>query len=76
MVANINKLNGKIAEKNYTRKRLAEEIGMSELTLRKKITDENSDFYIEESIKLSKVLDLTIVEYLDIFFGEKLEFNS
>ena len=68
MVNNINKLKGKIAENNYTIKRLSKEIGMSETTLRKKINDDSSEFSISESEKIRKKLNLTIEEFLNIFF--------
>ena len=76
MVANINKLKGKIAENGYTMRALSKEIGMSETTLRRKINFKNQDFTIGESKKVKEKLKLTIDEYLCIFFNEELEFNA
>lgn len=76
MVKNINKLKGKMAEEGYTMKSLSKKTGMSETTLRRKISFEEHDFTIDESIKVKKLLKMTDEEYLYIFFGEELEFNS
>lgn len=76
MVKNVNKLKGKIAEKGYTLKKLSEELGLSELTLRRKINDNNYDFYLGETTDVAKILNLSGEEYLEIFFNSKLEFNS
>ena len=76
MVANINKLKGKIIEKGYKPKEFADAIGMCELTVRRKINNKNSDFSIIESLNVKKILNLSTQDYLDIFFGSELEFNS
>lgn len=76
MVKNVNKLKGKIAEKGYTFKKLSEELGLSELTLRRKINDDNYDFYLGETTNIAKILELSGEEYINIFFDTELEFNS
>lgn len=76
MVKNVNKLKGKIAEKGYTFKKLSEELGLTELTLRRKMNDNNYDFYLGETTDIAKILELSGEEYLEIFYGSKLEFNS
>ena len=75
MVQNINKLKGKIIENGYTLKSMSAEIGICETSLRRKINDK-SDFSIEESLVVKDRLHLSTEDYLDIFFGTKLEFNS
>ena len=75
MVQNINKLKGKITENGYTIKRLASEVGLCEASLRRKINDK-AEFTLSETLKVKEKLHLTSQEYLDIFFGSKLEFNS
>ena len=75
MVQNINKLKGKITENGYTIKTLATEIGICETSLRRKINDK-SEFSISESLIVKDRLNLSNNDYLDIFFGSKLEFNS
>lgn len=76
MVQNINKLNGKIAENGYNKKEFAKIIGLSETTLRRKAYTGKSDFSISESLLIKDKLSLSNQDYLDIFFGPKLEFNS
>lgn len=68
MVKNINKLKGKMAENGYTLKRLTEELGISENTLRRKMNDENSEFTVGESDAIRKMLNLTIEEFFNIFY--------
>ena len=76
MVQNINKLKGKITENGYTIKTLADKIGICEATLRKKVNNNNSEFSISESLRIKEELKLSNSDYLEIFFGQKLEFNS
>ena len=76
MVHNINKLKGKITEKGYKMEEFADKIGMSESTLRRKINKENNDFFIGESLVIKDKLELSTKDYLEIFYGQKLEFNS
>lgn len=76
MVQNINKLKGKITENGYTMKTLSKEIGLCEVSLRKKINNNKSEFSLSESLKVKKILNLTTNEYVEIFFGSKLELNS
>lgn len=75
MVQNINKLKGKITENGYTIKSLATEVGLCETSLRRKI-NRKSEFTLSESLKIKDKLNLSSNDYLDIFFGAKLEFNS
>ena len=75
MVQNVNKLRGKITENGYSIKTLAEEVGLCETSLRRKINDK-SEFTLNETLKVKEKLHLTSQDYLDIFFGSQLEFNS
>ena len=75
MVQNVNKLKGKIIENGYTIKTLADEVDLCEVTLRRKING-NAVVSIEESLEIKNKLNLSTQEYLDIFFGSRLEFNS
>ena len=74
-MVNTNLLKGKIIEKGFTFKSLANAMNLSELTLRRKINNITS-FYIEESVLLKNILNISTDEYIAIFFKEKLEFNS
>ncbi len=76
MVQNVNKLNGKIAENGYSKQKFAKVLGISETTFRRKALTEKSDFSISESLLIKDKLNLSNQDYLDIFFGPKLEFNS
>ena len=75
MVQNINKLKGKITERGYTIKELAKEVNLCETSLRRKVNGK-SEITIKESLKIKEKLNLTNNDYLEIFFGSKLEFNS
>ena len=76
MVQNSNKLKGKIIENGLSIDTFASKLGLCNVTVRKKIDKENSDFSISESLKVKEILNLSTDDYLDIFFGTKLEFNS
>lgn len=76
MVANINKLNGRITENGYTKKSFAKEFGITEATLRKKIKEKDNDFTISESLKVKELLNLSNSDYLEIFFDNQLELES
>lgn len=69
MVANINKLKGKIKENEFSFKSLSEKLGICETSLRRKINEEKSEFTLSESWKVKELLHLTNEEYLNIFFG-------
>lgn len=69
MVANVGKLIGKIAENGFNNGTFAKEMGMSAITLRRKIYDEHYDFFLGESVKAKELLNLTTDEYLAIFIG-------
>lgn len=75
MVANINKLRGKIAENGLTINSFATEISMCEATLRRKMF-KDGEFTIEESINVKDRLNLNLNEYMEIFYGSKLEYKS
>ncbi len=76
MVKNINKLKGKITEGEFTMKSLAKALGMSEATIRRKINSKDGEFSVGESWETKQLLNLSMNDYLDIFFGEELELNS
>lgn len=67
MVANKNKLKGKMAENEYTVSKLAKELCLAEATVRLKINSDKYEFALRESIKIKELLNLTDSEYLDIF---------
>ena len=69
MVANVGKLKGKMAENGYNNRAFAVAMGMSEVTLRRKINSVGYEFSIGESVKAMGILNLTKDEYLAIFIG-------
>ena len=69
---NIKKLVGKIAECGYTRKTFAEALGMSEVTLRRKMFDAKAEFTTSEILLIKDLLNLTIEEFELIFFNINL----
>lgn len=69
MVANVSKLKGKMAENGYNNRAFAKDMGMSEVTLRRKVNEAEYEFTIGESIKARDLLNLNVGEYLDIFIN-------
>ena len=67
MVANKNKLMGKIVENEYSISKLAKELNLAEATVRLKINSNKYEFNLSESIKIKELLNLTDAEYLEIF---------
>jgi DNA-binding XRE family transcriptional regulator len=67
MVANKNKLRGKMAENEVTVAKLAQELELAEATVRLKINSEKYEFTLSESITIKKLLMLSDAEYLEIF---------
>ena len=67
MVANKNKLKGKMAENEVTVVRMAKELDLTEATVRAKINSDRYEFNISESVKIKNLLSLTDAEYLEIF---------
>lgn len=71
----MHKIKAKAIEKGITLENLAKGLGLCPITLRRKMKGE-SDFTIEESLKIKEMLGLTSKEYLDLFFDGKLEYNA
>lgn len=64
---NYSKLLGLMREKNITQENLAEYVGMSEVTLNKKLNN-NSQFKQNEMVSILNVLALPITDVVTIFF--------
>lgn len=67
MVANKNKLRGKMAENEVGVSKLSQALDLSEATIRLKINSNKYEFNLSESIKIKELLNLNDAEYLDIF---------
>ena len=64
---NIKKLQGILAEKDYTKERLATEMGIDRSTIYRKF--KNQSFTLEEARKIKKILQLSDKMANLIFFG-------
>lgn len=67
---NINKLKGLFVEKGYTQKEIAEELGITQTTLRRRMREEV--FNSNEINKLIEILD--IKNPMEIFFTDKVTY--
>jgi len=67
----VNLLRAKIVENGMTANSMCEKIGMGKSAYYRKING-TSDFYREEIVKISKVLNLTPEDIFSIFFDEKV----
>lgn len=67
-MVNINKLKGKIVERELSVTKLADKIGMDRSTLYRKMANNGLDFSIREVNLISKELCLTEEEAMQIFF--------
>ena len=67
---NIEKLLEAIKKAGYENKSFAEELGIAESTLYRKLKKQN--FSVDEAQKISKLLRLDAAEAYEIFFGKKL----
>jgi len=69
-MVNVNMLKGKIVEKGYSVAGVAPAIGMSKITLYRKLKKGGGDLLIKEVAAMSTVLHLTGDEVNKIFFTE------
>ena len=67
MVANKNKLRGKMAENEISISKLAQVLDVSDATVRYKINSDKYEFNLRESVKIKDLLNLSDNEYLEIF---------
>lgn len=68
---NYNKLKGKIIEKGYSMKQFSEAIGISHVSLYRKLKGIR-EFDRNEIEKISELLCLDNVQIIDIFFNQKV----
>lgn len=69
------KLKAVIIEKGFTQDQIAELIGMSSTTFSYKLNNK-VEFKASEILIISKVLELTTQQTMDIFFAENVENKS
>lgn len=69
-MVNINKLKGKIVEKELTIEKLAEKIGLDRSTLYRKISNDGETISIREANLICSELGLTGQEATEIFFSQ------
>ena len=70
-VVNIDKLKGKMREKNITQAELADSIGIARSTINRKINNGGDDFSIEEVRLIAEALEISNTEAVDIFLLRK-----
>lgn len=70
-MTNTAKLRGRIAEKGFTMTSLADAMGLSRPTLRKKIYN-LVDFTASEIMKICDILDIEISEVVEYFFNQNV----
>ena len=63
-----NVLRGKIVERGYNNKALADEMGLTPLTMSRKVRGK-TQLCVPEAAKLAKILKLSDSEIIDIFFA-------
>lgn len=71
-MVNINKLKGKMREKNITQENLADFVGVSKSTISRKFKNNGNDFSIEEAKKITEALGIDSDEAMEIFFDRRI----
>ncbi len=66
----IEKLLGKIEQKGFSNKEIAEKLNIAESTFYRKL--KRKSFSVEEAQKMSELLSLSATEAYEIFFGKRL----
>lgn len=66
----IEKLLGKIEQKGFSNKEIAEKLNIAESTFYRKL--KRKSFSVEEAQKMSELLSLSATEAYEIFFGNRL----
>ena len=64
------KLKGKMVEKEFSGKKIADSLNIDTSTFYRKLKDEGNGFTIAQVFMIVKTLSLTKDEALDIFFAE------
>ena len=72
MIYNKKEFEKKLIDKDLNRKKMAAILGISANTLHSKIEKKGSDFKLSHAQKIADILDLTMTEFLLIFFDKKL----
>lgn len=67
---NMNKLKGKMVEKDVTTEMLAEKLGMSRSTLYRKLSNNGDTLFVKEANIIVDALGLTSEEATSIFFSQ------
>lgn len=70
MSVNINRLKGKIVEKEKSGAQIAKELGINQSTYYRKLSRGGATFTLDQVSKLSEILDLNETERTDIFFAD------
>lgn len=68
LIVNVQKLKGKIVEKNTTQESVADHMKIDRTTFYRKMKNGGTGFTIGEIHKMAEAIPLTIEEAVDIFF--------
>ncbi len=69
MIINVQRLKGKIVERNHTQEAVAEAMGMNRSTFYRKMKNGGNGFTVGDIHKMIECVPLTKEEVMDIFFG-------
>lgn len=70
VVVNMNRLKGKMVEKDVTTELLAERLGISRSTLYRKLSNNGDTLFVREANEIVNALGLTSDEAMAIFFSQ------
>ena len=69
-MVNIGKLRGKVVEKGYSIRRLAESIGIDQSTLYRQFENDGKNMSLRVAESIKQTLPLTREEAMEIFFSQ------
>lgn len=72
MKVNINKLRGRIVEKEMSVALVAEKMGIDKATLYRRLENDGAGLMVKDAHKLAEILDLTCDEAMAIFFADQV----
>jgi DNA-binding Xre family transcriptional regulator len=75
-MVNVNKLKGKIVENDFSIEILADTIDIDRSTLYRKLNNKGETFTIREADNISRALNLSVTDALEIFFSQYVSKNE
>lgn len=68
-LVNINKLKGKMVEKEFNVEKMSLVLGMNQSTLYRKLNTNGDNFTLKEATDIARALDMSYEEVNEIFFA-------